>query len=303
MLITPSGLLTITRSGERMTANEILVQNGHCKKCGLPKTGAKCRPCANAATAAWRAANSEKIAAYSARYYKENRSEQIAKATAYRLSNLEKVAVYNAEWHQRNKESVAERIRAQRLANPEKYAAMNARWRKANPKKVAAITAAYYAANRQKSIDKARAWQRDNPERVKARNAAAYLQQDRDERNAAHAAWCAANPEKRNAWRDAWTAANPGKKRAYHINRKVRKKAGDGSLSPEIANKLLILQKGKCACCNKSLSDGYHLDHIMPLALGGLNVDGNMQLLTPRCNMHKSKKHPVDYMQSKGFLI
>lgn len=76
-----------------------------------------------------------------------------------------------------------------------------------------------------------------------------------------------------------------------------------GVLSQGLAAKLFDLQGGKCACCGKSLAQGYHLDHIMPLALGGMNIDGNMQLLTPLCNMQKSKKHPEDFMRSRGFLI
>ena len=38
-------------------------------------------------------------------------------------------------------------------------------------------------------------------------------------------------------------------------------------------------------------------------ALGGLNADSNMQLLRAECNLQKSAKHPVDFMQSRGFLL
>ena len=43
--------------------------------------------------------------------------------------------------------------------------------------------------------------------------------------------------------------------------------------------------------------------HIIPLALGGANDDLNVQLLTPDCNQRKKAQHPVDYMQSQGFLL
>jgi 5-methylcytosine-specific restriction endonuclease McrA len=51
------------------------------------------------------------------------------------------------------------------------------------------------------------------------------------------------------------------------------------------------------------LGDNYHIDHIMPLALGGSNTDDNIQLLRQRCNNQKCAKHPVDFMQSRGFLL
>ena len=46
-----------------------------------------------------------------------------------------------------------------------------------------------------------------------------------------------------------------------------------------------------------------HLDHIMPLALGGSNTDDNIQLLRARCNLQKRAKHPVDFMRERGYLI
>jgi len=41
----------------------------------------------------------------------------------------------------------------------------------------------------------------------------------------------------------------------------------------------------------------------MPLALGGANADDNIQLLRSTCNQQKHAKHPVDFMQQKGFLL
>lgn len=49
--------------------------------------------------------------------------------------------------------------------------------------------------------------------------------------------------------------------------------------------------------------DGYHVDHIQPLALGGSNDKTNLQLLCPTCNTKKSAKHPIDFMQSRGLLL
>jgi 5-methylcytosine-specific restriction endonuclease McrA len=51
------------------------------------------------------------------------------------------------------------------------------------------------------------------------------------------------------------------------------------------------------------LGDNYHLDHIVPLAIGGTNTDDNIQLLRQKCNQQKSAKHPIDFMQSRGFLL
>jgi 5-methylcytosine-specific restriction endonuclease McrA len=86
-------------------------------------------------------------------------------------------------------------------------------------------------------------------------------------------------------------------------NRKARERANGGILSVGLAEKLFELQKGKCACCGQPLGEKYHMDHILPIVLGGPNEDWNIQLLRQRCNQQKHAKHPVDFMQSRGFLL
>ena len=158
-------------------------------------------------------------------------------------------------------------------ANPEKARAANAARRSANPEKARAAHAAWYAANHKKV-------------------------------RAASAAWRAANPEAVRAASAAWSAANPEAKRTHNQNRRARKLAAGGQLPQGLAEKLLKLQRGTCACgCKQLLGDDYHLDHIMPLALGGSNTDDNIQLLRSRCNQQKNASHPVDFMQRRGWLL
>jgi hypothetical protein len=285
-----------------------------CRKCSTLFSGRACKVCIKAYNvankekraankAAWDAANAEKIKADGAAYYIANRTAQIAKATAYRLADPERAAATNAAWHATNKEKVATRVKAQRSADPEKYADMCKRWYEANPDKVRARSAANYAANREKSIEYSKAWQKRNPEKAKANAAKSYHNRDREKEKAMTAARHAANPEKYRERRKAWLVANPDSKRISHQNRKARKKAHGGKLSQGLIGKLLILQDGKCACCGKSLEAGYHLDHIMPLVLGGPHVDENMQLLTPRCNMVKGGRHPEEFKKSNELKI
>ena len=56
-------------------------------------------------------------------------------------------------------------------------------------------------------------------------------------------------------------------------------------------------QLGRCAnaYCGISLKDGCHVDHIMPVALGGDNDLRNLQFLCPDCNFRKNKLHPDDW--------
>ena len=177
------------------------------------------------------------------------------------------------------------------LANPEKRKAYKASRYAANPEKfkagAAAIARAYYAANSGKNRARAVAWRLANPIRSRA----------------AAVSYRAANPEKKKAYNAAWRAANPEARRIYRQNRRARKLENGGNLSRGLSAKLFKLQKGKCPCCKQPLGDDFHLDHIEPIARGGSNTDNNIQLLRAGCNLSKSAKDPVQFMQQRGFLI
>ena len=161
-----------------------------------------------------------------------------------------------------------------------------------------ASSAVYRAANREKVNAQIYAWNAANREKVNARTAAWKLANP-----AKINAYVEANSEKLKAQSIAWRKANPESVRIFYQNRRAKKNANGGKLSKDLAKKLCKLQKGKCPCCYKPLGDNYHLDHIVPLALGGSNTDDNIQLLRSSCNHQKSAKHPIDFMQSKGFLL
>ena len=110
------------------------------------------------------------------------------------------------------------------------------------------------------------------------------------------------NSKKLKIEKKKWNLNNPFARRIHEENRRSRKINGAGILSNDIVEKLFKLQKRKCAICRNKLIK-HHLDHIMPLKLGGENSDKNAQLLCPKCNMQKHAKHPVDFMQEKGYLI
>lgn len=166
--------------------------------------------------------------------------------------------------------------------------ARDAAYRAANKEKLRAYFATHYVKNADKKRARAREYAASNPEKNRARVLA----------------WQIANPEKVNAKNAAWKAAHPETRRIHDNNRRARERATSGKLSKGLAEKLFKLQKGKCACgCKQPLGDDYHLDHIMPLALGGANTDNNIQLLRAKCNLQKNAKHPVEFMRQRGFLL
>ena len=173
----------------------------------------------------------------------------------------------------------------------------------ANKEKASALAAVYHANNKEKQNSRSKNWHYANLEKAR-QSSLNWAAKNKDKKKAITAAWAAANKERVKEVGAAWLAANPEIRRMYKRNRRARILAVGGKLSLDLKEKLFTLQRGKCACgCKQMLGTDYHLDHIMPLALGGSNTDDNIQLLRARCNRKKNAKHPVDYMQSKGFLI
>lgn len=141
-----------------------------------------------------------------------------------------------------------------------------------------------------------------NPEKVKIRKLK-YRTDNPEKHRAAFSRWAKNNPDKVREKNNKYCRNNPEKERIKNSNKRARKLLNGGVLSKGLSEKLFRMQKGKCPCCNKPLGENYHMDHKMPLALGGGNTDSNMQLLTATCNLKKGAKHPVEFMQERGFLI
>jgi len=215
----------------------------------------------------------------------EDKKARIAAYKAeYRIKNKERIKDYL----QKNAERIKEKQRAWRIANADRVKEADKIWRAANAERIKEmhreVSRAWYLKNKERVIAAARQWEKENPERKKASREKCI--------------------ENKRAFDRAYRLNNPETMRVHSQNRKARKRSSGGRLSVGIVKKLIALQKGKCASCKEMLAKtGHHVDHIIPLAIGGEHSDSNVQLLCPTCNMSKGAKHPVDFMQSRGFLL
>lgn len=172
-----------------------------------------------------------------------------------------------------------------------------------------AYTKAYAAKNRDALILKKRErYEREKAElQAKARE---YYDKNKAERVEYSKQYRLANPEvvialdkksrdknrdRRNAFRREYTKKFP--ERMLNYNRRRSNNIGCDRLSDGLMDLLMSEQGGKCAGCGTDLSCAIvHLDHFMPLKLGGRNIDSNMQLLCKPCNQTKHAKHPSVWM-------
>ncbi len=159
--------------------------------------------------------------------------------------------------------------------------------------------------NRQKQKEWTKAWSQKNPAKIREykrkqnsfpssiQAKARWRQKNRDLENERTRQRRKAHPEKTSAL-----------SRSHYHNRKSR---GAGLQHRHSARDILNLkrvQRDKCAnpVCQSRLSDGYHVDHIVPVSKGGSNLIGNIQLLCPTCNLTKSNKDPEVWFAENGVL-
>lgn len=152
-----------------------------------------------------------------------------------------------------------------------------------NPQAGRLANVKYYAAHPELMRARAKKYRLAHPEKIKA-----YFSE---------------NSEREKIRSAKWRASHSEDMRIHQHNYVALKKKNGGTLSKGLSAKLFELQKGKCSCCGQPLGHDYHLDHKMPVSLGGANEDSNIQLLHQRCNQRKHAKHPIDFMQSLGFLL
>lgn len=180
--------------------------------------------------------------------------------------------------------------------------------------KYLAYSKEYALKNREKILAKGKAYDKNNAERIKERKRlyrlakkeerAKYLEETRLKRQKQTAEYYKKNKEKLKANAREWRILNPEKARLLSAQKRAVKRKAIGKLSKDIAEKLMRLQKGLCVCCRVSLAETeYHIDHIIPLSKGGAHTDTNVQLLCQSCNCSKQAKDPIEFMQSRGYLL
>lgn len=133
-----------------------------------------------------------------------------------------------------------------------------------------------------------------------------WINNNKDKNAATRRAWYAKKPktikrkinnEKNRQRVKNWRIKNPDKARVMVSNNKARRKGAPGRYVKSDITALFKSQNGVCVYCSALLIDGYHVDHIIPLARGGSNWPINLQLTCPLCNMSKGAKTHEEFIK------
>jgi hypothetical protein len=170
---------------------------------------------------------------------------------------------------------------------------ISAAWHSKNREKANERSLRYGRENAKTIAHKAALWRAANPERSREAKRRCYEKQ-RDYYRAKRKEWLAEH------------ANDPQvieRQRTRTRNRRARLRNVAGRHTATDIQSLYEKQGGKCEMCKVKLGSKFHVDHVMPVALGGSNGPENLQLLCARCNWRKSAKHPDDWAKENGRLF
>ena len=204
---------------------------------------------------------------YSKKHYEQNREKLVDYAAIKRRCNPEKAREIWSRSAEKNRAIRLDSERSRRNANRDSLNQKSREYKSKNRAKISDYNKRYYIANKQ----------RENARCLKYRS------------------------ENKHIF-TAWRRNNVELCAKHRRDRRSRILCASGRHTISDIKNIYALQRGRCACCMKKLNK-YHVDHRMPLARGGSNDRLNLQLLCPECNLSKNAKHPIDFMQERGFLL
>lgn len=203
------------------------------------------------------------------RYRAKDREAARARARAqskkFRAENPATVKASLKAWYSARREKIAAQRKAERLTNGDAIrAAQNAR----------------RAKNKERINAQRKAWRLTNLERVRQIEALRR-----------------AHPEKRAkavARTAKWAREHPEQWRLLQNKQDAKRRAIERNVFVETVDSGVVFErdKGMCGICLKPVdrNSKWHVDHIVPIAKGGLHSYANVQLAHGRCNISKGAK-------------
>ena len=195
----------------------------------------------------------------------ERKAARVAYIRAWHAAHPESTKASWKRWALKNREKLRARDKARVFSPAERIR------RALYLKKWHALHPTYSKEHRQK-----------NPERAR-KNGREWYHANREQA----LKWHHANKEKRRVNFKRWCAQNPAKVNAREKQRRARQCQAKGKISAEQLQARVEFYGNRCAYCGGPYE---HLDHVIPLARGGVHLPANIRPACEKCNLSKGAK-------------
>lgn len=178
-----------------------------------------------------------------------------------------------------------------------------AKKRARDPEKAKESNKRNYEKHKEQRLIYMREYRKNNVDRLRVKRAEKYKDMGDKIREKNREIW-AKNKDVYKEKGQEWRKSNKDKIKSNTARRRARIRGAEGSHTAKDIRLLMVTQGAKCACCSARLKKiEWHVDHIIPLARGGGNSKSNLQILCSNCNRSKNARDPIEFMQSRGWLL
>ncbi len=128
------------------------------------------------------------------------------------------------------------------------------------------------------------------------RSRLAYYHRNKARESERRRRWRVSNLDKERARTKRYRQRHPMKAAANRMRRRARKANADaGDVDARWLEALRWTQGDRCLACKTSLRGGGELDHVIPIARGGLHARCNVAWLCRACNRAKGARPPAHF--------
>lgn len=130
-------------------------------------------------------------------------------------------------------------------------------------------------------------WKQNNKEKQREHYRKYRKGKGRLKRNQKAANWKKQNKDRQNSYTYKWRKLNPGKVATLRFLRRT----GNKNCKLNNQEKTLLNQIYKfSSLCSKIFNTKYHVDHVIPISLGGSNHPSNLRVVPAEVNLKKGNK-------------
>ena len=217
-----------------------------------------------------------------------------AHGAKYYLDHKEAYRKYGAKRYAENPEKAKLRSREYVQTHKEEVAAYRKQFREKNRERLKAKDREYYAANRERFKVRAKIYGKLYRS-SESRKAAQYRYNNSEKGKGAVRLWNKTKGQLPKHW-------------AVRVAANARRRALETGVALPCASvaikKIRASRNPKCFYCGKRIPRSrLHVDHVNPVALGGVHAAYNLVGACQSCNLHKSKKHPNQFITGQQILV